>query len=96
MEIDPLHTKVEKTIQTTYGTIVLESPDGFPRADCNLYCISNEGRIVWKAEKPDPSTLYSRVKLNEDGLTISTYTLSSHACELELGTGKIVSKTGIQ
>jgi hypothetical protein len=96
MEITPLHTKIEKTIQTLHGTIVLESADGFPRAECNLYCISTEGRIAWNAEKPDPSTLYSRVKLNEDGATISTYTLSSHACELDLKTGNILSRTSIQ
>jgi hypothetical protein len=96
MDIKPLHTKIEKTIQTLHGTIVLEDAAGFPRSDCNLYCISTAGAIVWKAEKPDPSTLYSRVKLNESGATISTYTLSSHACELDLGTGKILSKTGIQ
>lgn len=96
MEINPLHTKVEKTIQITYGTIVLESTGGFPRVECNLYCVSRDGRIVWTAEKPEPSTLFSRVKLNEDGATISTYTLSNHACELDLATGKIVSQTSLQ
>jgi hypothetical protein len=96
MEIDPLHTKVEKTIQITYGTVVLESPFGFPRTECNLYCVSRDGRTVWTAEKPEPSTLFSRVKLNEDAVTISTYTLSNHACELDLSTGKIVSQTSLQ
>lgn len=93
MEIKPRYTKIEKTIQTRSGTIVLEDPEGFPRSDCNLYCITKDGAIVWKAEKPESSTLYSRVKLNENAITVSTYTLSSHACELELGTGKILSKT---
>lgn len=96
MEIKPLHTKVDKTIQILHGTIVLENAEGFPRSDCNLYCISLEGAMIWKAEKPDPSTLYSRVKLNEDGASLSTYTLNSVACELDLATGKILSKTGIQ
>lgn len=96
MEIKPLHTKIDKTMQTLHGTIILENPEGFPRSQCNLYCISAAGAIVWEAEKPEPSTLYSRVKLNDNGETISTYTLSSHACELDLGTGKILSKTGIQ
>jgi hypothetical protein len=96
MEIKPLHTKVEKTIQTLHGTIVLESPNEFPRAECNLYCLSQDGESVWQAEKPEQFTLYTRVKLNEDGATISTYTLSGHACELELATGKILSKTSIQ
>jgi len=96
MEIKPLHTKVDKSIQTLFGFVVLESPDGFPRGESNLYCVSPDGKIIWKAEKPDPYTLYSRVKLNEDGMTISTYTIGGHACELELGTGKILSKTSIQ
>ena len=96
MEINPLHTKVDKFIQTRQGTVVLESPNEFPRGESNLYCISADEKIVWKAEKPDPYTLYSRVKLNEDGATLSTYTLSGHACELDLKTGKILSKTSIQ
>ena len=96
MEITPLHTKIDKSIQSSYGTIVLEDPMGFPRGESNLYCVALDGKIVWKAEKPDPNTLYSRVRFNEDGLTLSTYTLSGHACELELGTGKILSKTSIQ
>lgn len=96
MDIQPQHTKVDKSIQTMYGFVVLEDPNGFPRNESNLYCVSAAGKIVWKAEKPDPNTLYSRVRLNEDGATISTYTIGSHACELELGTGKIVSKTSIQ
>jgi hypothetical protein len=96
MEINPLHTKVDKLIQTRYGIVVLEVPSEFPRGESNLYCISTDEKIIWTAEKPDPYTLYSRVKLNEDGTTLSTYTLSGHACELDLRTGKILSKTTIQ
>jgi hypothetical protein len=96
MELKPLHTKIDKFIQTTHGTVVLENPREFPRGESNLYCVSSAGKIVWKAEKPEENTLYSRVKLNEDGATLSTYTLSSHACELELGTGRILSKISIQ
>jgi len=96
MDDQGFHTKIEKSIQTMYGRIVLENTNGFPRGESNLYCVSPEGKILWKAEKPDPYTLYSRVKLNEDGTTLSTYTLSGHACDLELRTGKILSKTSIQ
>ena len=96
MEINPLHTKVDKLIQTRRGTVVLEGSTGFPRGESNLYCISTDEKVIWAAEKPDPYTLYSRVKLNEDGETLSTYTLSGHACELDLATGKILSKTSIQ
>ena len=96
MDIKPQHTKVDKTIQTLHGWVVLEDSNGFPRSESNLYCVSASGKVIWTAEKPEPNTLYSRVRLNEDGATISTYTTGSHACELELGTGKIVSKTRMQ
>ena len=96
MDIQPLHTKVEKSIQTLFGIVILESTDGFPKNESNLYCASGDGKIIWQAEKPDSYTLYSRVKLNEDGVTLSTYTLSGHACDLDLRTGKILSKTSIQ
>lgn len=96
MDLQPLHTKIDKSIQTYYGTIVLESYSGFPRGESNLYCVSLDGRMLWKAEKPDPYTLYSRVRFNEDGMTLSTYTINGHACDLDLETGKIISKTSIQ
>ena len=62
MEIQPLHTKVEKSIQTLFGVVVLESMAGFPKNESNLYCASGDGKVIWKAEKPDPYTLYSRVR----------------------------------
>jgi hypothetical protein len=96
MEIQPLHTKVEKSIQTLFGIVILESAGGFPKSESNLYCATAGGNVIWRAEKPDPYTLYSRVKLDEDGASLSTYTLSGHACELDLKTGKILSKTSIQ
>ncbi len=96
MEIQPLHTKVNKTITTAFGIIVLEAPEGFPRADSNLYCLSRSDEIIWKAEKPDADTLFSRLRLNEDGDTLSAYTTRGHACELELKTGKLISYTSIK
>ena len=96
MEIQPLHTKIDKSLQSTYGMIVLEHYAGFPRSESNLYCVGQDGKITWFAEKPDPYTLYSRVGFNEDGLTIATYTINGHACDLDPHTGKILSKTSIQ
>ena len=96
MDITPLHTKVEKFIQLTTGTIVLEDPKGFPRGESNLYYLQFDGKILWRAEKPDSQTLYTRVRLNDDGQTLGTYTQSGHACELDLQTGKIVGQTHIQ
>ncbi|HEX6270016.1 MAG TPA: hypothetical protein VFZ43_07265 [Anaerolineales bacterium] len=96
MDIQPRHTKIDKTIQTIFGHIVLESPNGFPRDDFNLYCVASNEKVFWEAEKPEPNTLYSRVRLNEDGDTLSAYTLSGHACELELRTGKLISQATIK
>jgi hypothetical protein len=94
MEIQPLHTAIDKSIQTMLGMLVLEAPNGFPRFESNLYIVGVSGKLFWKAEKPDPNTLYSRVRLNDDE-TISAYTISGQACELELKTGKLISFTKI-
>jgi hypothetical protein len=96
MDFQPLHTTIEKTIQTFLGDIFLESPTGFPWDESNLYMASKDGRIIWKAEKPDPKTLFSRVTLNKDGETFSAYTLGGHACDLELRTGKLISFTTLK
>jgi hypothetical protein len=94
--IEPLHTKVEKVISTRLGNIILENSARFPLAESNLYCTEQDGRIRWRAEKPAPDALYTRVKLNEDGETLSAYTLGGHACELDISTGKLLSQTTMQ
>lgn len=96
MDIKPLHTKIEKSIQSSFGTIVLEHYSGFPHNESNLYCVAQNGEIVWRAEKPDAYTLYSKVRFNDDGMTLSTYTINGHACDIDLQTGRILSKTSIQ
>jgi hypothetical protein len=96
MDNELLHTRVEKSIQTRLGEIVLESPNDFPRSESNLYLISKAGKVIWKAEKPDPNTLFSRVRLHEDGGVLYTYTLGGHACDLDLRTGRIISQTKMQ
>lgn len=95
MELEPIYTKVDKVIQAMVGLIVLEAASGFPRHESNLYCISPKG-FVWKAEKPDANTLFSRVKLNEDGDTLSAYTIGGHACEINIRTGKLISHAEIK
>ena len=93
MDVNPLYTKIDKTIQVNAGVIVLENSNGFPRNESNLYLKGMDGKILWKAEKPDPSTFFMRVKLNDDGDTFSAYTLNGHACELDLISGKLISFT---
>jgi hypothetical protein len=94
--IDPLHTTVEKTTQTMLGTVVLEDPKGFPREESNLYCVGHDGEMVWKAEKPEPSGLYSRVMLDTETETLSAYAVTGQACEIELMTGKLISQVKIK
>ncbi|CAG0963644.1 hypothetical protein ANAEL_00775 [Anaerolineales bacterium] len=96
MDVVALYTQIEKTIEINAGVIVLENHSGFPRNEANLYLIGRRGEIIWKAEKPDPYTYFTRVRLNEDGETFSAYTLGGHACELELKTGKLISVIGFQ
>ena len=96
MDGEPLYTKIEKFIQTRFGEIVLESPKGFPRNESNLYLVSKTGKIVWKAERPDANTLFSRVRLLEDGDVLSAYTMNGHACDLDISTGRIISQTKMQ
>jgi len=90
-EIEPLHTQIQKTIQTMVGTIVLEDPQGFPRDETNLYCLGQNGEIIWQAEKPEPSGLYNRLMLNSD-VTLSAYAITGQSCELDLITGKLISQ----
>jgi hypothetical protein len=94
--IEPLHTTVEKTTQTMLGTVVLEDPKGFPRDESNLYCVGHDGEMAWKAEKPEPSGLYSRVMLDTETETLSAYAITGQACEIELMTGKLISQVKIK
>ena len=96
MDIEPLYTKVEKSLRTQLGDIVLESAGGFPIHESNLYLVSPKGKILWKAEKPELHTMFSRVALNADGETLSAYTTGGHGCDLDLKTGKLIKQTRIQ
>lgn len=95
-EIEPLHTQVQKTIHTVVGIIVLEEPLGFPVDESNLYCIGPSGHILWKADKPEPAGLYSRVMLNTDSYTLSAYAVTGQACEIELSSGHLLRQVGIK
>jgi len=90
-EFEPSHTKIQKTIKAMVGTIVLEEANGFPREKSNLYCLGPQGEIVWQAEKPEPAGLYNRVMLNPDGNSLSAYTVTGQACELDLMNGNLIS-----
>ena len=92
MAITPLFTQIEKTIDLKSGTLVLETHSGFPIGECNLYLRASSGQVVWKAEKPDARTLFTKVKLNEN-FTVSTFTTSGQFCDIDLETGKIISSS---
>jgi hypothetical protein len=95
MALQPMFTQIEKTIQLNDGNVILESHIGFPFGESNLYLINPSGNIIWKAEKPDTRSLYTRIKLNED-FTLSTFTSDGVFCELDLKTGKIISKSAFK
>jgi outer membrane protein assembly factor BamB len=95
MQITPLHTSIEKLIELKKGVVVLEAANGFPLSETNLYLISPNGDILWKAEKPVPNALFTKLRLNDDS-TISTFTNSGQFCELDIETGKIISSSNFQ
>lgn len=95
VEIEPLFTQIQKTIQTTVGIIVLEEPGNFPLDESNLYCLRQSGEIVWKADKPEPTGLYNRVMLNTVGPTLSAYAVTGQACEINLMNGELISQVKI-
>ena len=92
MQITPLHTSIEKLLELKKGIVVLETPNGFPLNETNLYMVSQNGDILWKAEKPTPNVLFTKLRLNEDS-TISTFTNNGQFCELDMETGKIISSS---
>lgn len=95
IEFEPLHTKIQKTIQTMAGTIFLEDPSGFPLEESNLYHVSREGKMLWRAEKPEPKGLFNRVMLNADSNSLSAYTVTGEACEIDLYNGTLISQSKI-
>lgn len=95
MEISPLHTKIEKRIELRKGTVIMESPEGFPAGETNVYMLAPNGSTLWKAEKPRLNSLFTKVKLNEDS-SISTFTSDGQFCELDVETGKITSTSDFQ
>ena len=95
MEIIPLHTSIEKLFELKKGIVVLETPNGFPISDTNLYLIDHTGKILWKAEKPSENALFTKARLNED-YSISTFTNNGQFCEIDTDTGKIISSSSFK
>lgn len=91
-EPKPLHTKIEKVIEVRLGKVVLEQHNGYPLDESNLYLISREGETVWFAERPAPDAHYIRVRLEADGKTLSAYTTGRHACDIDITSGKLISR----
>jgi hypothetical protein len=91
----PRHTKIEKEIVTMLGVVVLEHPVGYARDESNLYCVANDDKIIWFAELPEKDVLYTRVRFDDQGEKLLTYSVRGHACEIDLRTGKLLSKISI-
>ena len=91
----PRHTTIEKEIITTLGVVVLEHPGGYVRGESNLYCVSNNDKIIWFAELPEKDVLYTRVRFDDRGDRLLTYSVRGHACEIDLRTGKLLNKLSI-
>jgi hypothetical protein len=88
----PRHTTIVKEIITMLGFVVLEHPVGYARDESNLYCLSNDGKLIWFAELPEENDLYTRVRFDDFGEKLLTYSVRGQACEIDLRTGKLLSK----
>jgi len=95
-DLKPRHTKIEKEIVTTLGIVILEHAVGYAHDESNLYCLSNDGKIIWFAELPEAGVLYTRMKFDDLGEKLITYSTRGHACEIDLKTGKLLSKILMQ
>jgi hypothetical protein len=85
------HTKIEKVISIKSGKVILEDHNRYPLNESNLYFLSDRGELIWSAERPTPDVHYIRVKLDMEGEKISAYTTGSHACDIDLKSGKLIS-----
>ncbi len=90
-EIEPRRTKIATIIEVGAGRAILEEYARFPLAESNLYFVAPGGEVLWEAERPAPDAHYIRVRLNEDGRSLSAYTTGRHACEIDLKSGKLLS-----
>jgi hypothetical protein len=91
-ELRPRHTKIEKVIEVSAGRAILEEYVRYPLGECNLYFVSRAGEPLWDAERPALDAHYIRVRLNDDGQSLSAYTTGRHACEIDLKTGKLLNQ----
>ncbi len=91
-DVEPRHTKIEKVISIKTGKAILEDHNKYPLGESNLYFVAENGELIWEAERPAPDAHYIRVRLNEDGQTLSAYTTGRHACEIDLKSGKLISQ----
>jgi len=91
-ELQPRHTKIVKVIDIPSGQAILEDHTRYPLSESNLYFLAENGDLLWEAEQPALDAHYIRVKLNEDGQTLSAYSTGRHACEIDLKTGKLISQ----
>ncbi len=90
--LKPLHTRIEKIIEIKSGKVILEAHSGYPLDESNLYFMSEDGEIVWYAERPASDAHYIRVRLEEDGRRLSAYTTGRHACDIDIHSGKLISQ----
>lgn len=88
----PRHTRITKVITVAAGKAILEDYPRYPADASNLYFLDKSGELLWYAETPAPETHYIRVKLSQDGRTLSGYTTDSTACEIDIKSGKLLSK----
>lgn len=89
------YTQIEKTIDAVAEKVALEGPAAYPGDEYSLYCASMDGKIVWFAERPEDGSHSTRVRFDDLGEKLITYSTLGHACVVDLRTGKLLSQVSM-
>ena len=89
---EPLATQVVQYVPMADRVIVREAYYRFPRGESNVYCLDSDLRLLWKAELPRTSDVYSGpIILTRGVLACSSW--EGYTCILDPATGRIRSRS---
>lgn len=88
---NPIGTKVIECVDCGDGFIVREDYYKFPEGKGNVYKLSYTMKLLWVAELPVDTDTYAN-QIEYDGSSIRCASWEGYTCNLDLSSGKILSK----
>jgi len=91
MIIQPLHTEIVETLETSFGILVRESYDLYPEGVSNIYLVDAAGRLVWFAELAMLGDCFSNdiVQISDSQIVCSSW--KGYDCTINLSNGKLAN-----